>query len=363
MALRRIAVAIIIIAACLIALGFAVDFLVDWLWFSAIGYLNVFLTIFGAKAALFLAVFAVSAVLLWLNGFVAYRLARHQTHLPPAASPWDQQTLAAQLAYLSQRLPWRSLISLGALALAALIALGKAGNWDLALRFISQVPYGQSDPLYGKDIGFYLFSLPAYIALKNWMLLTLVLGALTAGAIYWVHGNLAFDKRLSVSPWVIAHGSALLGFFFAVKAWSYWLDRYLLLYNNNDVVVGAAYTDVHAVLPALWVLAGLAAAAALASWTSVWVRSYKIPVAGAVLVFGSSFVLAAVFPALFQRIYVKPNETLSGGTGVDVSNAPGQPRDHRQHPALGLAAADGYLRAVAGDPDLLQVPRYGHRPL
>ena len=49
--------------------------------------------------------------------------------------------------------------------------MGETGKWDLILRFIYQVPYGQSDPLFGKDIGFYLFSLPVYVALKNWLLL------------------------------------------------------------------------------------------------------------------------------------------------------------------------------------------------
>ena len=178
----------------------------------------------------------------------------------------------------------------------------------MALRFIRQAPYGQSDPLYGKDIGFYLFSLPAYVALKNWMLLTLALCALVAGAVYWAHGDLTLEKRPPASPWVIAHGSALLGLFFAVKAWSYWLDRYLLLYGDNAVVVGAAYTDVHVELPALLALVGIASAAAFASWANMWVRSYKLPAAAAVLVFGGSFVLALAFPALFQRIYVKPNE-------------------------------------------------------
>ena len=180
------------------------------------------------------------------------------------------------------------------------------GTWPSA--YIGQAPYGQSDPLYGKDIGFYLFSLPAYVALKNWMLLTLALCALVAGAVYWAHGDLTLEKRPPATPWVIAHGSALLGLFFAVKAWSYWLDRYLLLYGDNAVVVGAAYTDVHVELPALLALVGIASAAAFASWANMWVRSYKLPAATAVLVFGGSFVLALAVPALFQRIYVKPNE-------------------------------------------------------
>ena len=146
-----------------------------------------------------------------------------------------------------------------------------------------------------RPISFYLFTLPAYIAIKNWMLLTLFLSALFAGAIYWVHGDIEYvAQRRSMSPTAIAHGSALLGLFFAVKAWSYDLDRYLLLYGDNGVVVGASYTDVHVELPVLWLLVGLSIIAALTAWTNVKMRTFRIPVAAAVLVFGGSFVLSGV---------------------------------------------------------------------
>ena len=219
------------------------------------------------------------------------------------------QTLPELLELMRQRLPWRLLIAGVAGVLAILLAAGEVSNWDVFLQFVYQVPYGLSDPQYGKDIGFYLFSLPAYVVLKNWMLLTLLLGFLVAAAVYWVHGDIEFnEQRRSISPRAIAHGSALLGLFFAVKAWSYDLDRFLLLYGDNGVVVGASYTDIHIALPVLWLLVGLAVIAALAAWANLWVRTYKLPVAGAVLVFGSSLVLALVFPTLFQLVFVKPNE-------------------------------------------------------
>jgi uncharacterized membrane protein (UPF0182 family) len=79
-------------------------------------------------------------------------------------------------------------------------------------------------------------------------------------------------------------------------------------YRDNGVVVGASYTDVQVELPVLWLLIGLAVLASLASLVNVWVRTYKFPAAGAVLLFGSSLVLGQVFPALFQRVFVKPSE-------------------------------------------------------
>src|SRR5258708_4143406 len=111
-----------------------------------------------------------------------------------------------------------------------------------------------------------------------------------------------------MSPTAIAHGSVLLGFFFAVKAWSYGLDRYLLLYDDNGVVVGASYTDIHVELPVLWLLIGLSIVAAFVAWANLRVRTYRLPAAAVVLVFGGSFVLSAVVPALFQRLFVKPDE-------------------------------------------------------
>ena len=164
-------------------------------------------------------------------------------------------------------------------------------------------------PLYGNDIGFYLFSLPAYIELKAWMWLVLLASAAFAFAIYWVEGAIDLDRRpWRFSPATIAHGSALLGVFFAVKAWSYGLDRYLLLYGDNGVVVGASYSDVHVALPVLWLLIAVAAAAALACWANVRVRRFRLPLAAFALVFGSSMLLGVVLPGVYERIYVKPNE-------------------------------------------------------
>src|ERR1700680_3172244 len=73
---------------CLILLGLASDFLVDWLWFSSIGYLQVFLTTIAAKAVVFLAVGTATAIILWLNGRLAMRFARRQPTQTVAASAW-----------------------------------------------------------------------------------------------------------------------------------------------------------------------------------------------------------------------------------------------------------------------------------
>ncbi|MGA8001442.1 MAG: UPF0182 family protein, partial [Pseudolabrys sp.] len=311
-AARALIVAAIVFLICLILLELVSSFLVDWLWFSAIDYFGVFWTTIIAEAEVFFAVFLATAIILWVNGSLAFRFARSQRMQHPADFAWkttNVATLPEVLEFTRHRLPWAVVIICGACILAALVAWGEVKNWGVFLRFLYQVPYGVNDPLFNNDISFYLFTLPAYIAIKNWMLLTLFLSALFAGAIYWVHGDIEYAaQRRSMSPTAIAHGSVLLGLFFAVKAWSYGLDRYLLLYGDNGVVVGASYTDVHVELPVLWLLIGLSIVAAVAAWANVRMRTFRIPVAAALLVFGGSLVLSAVIPGLFKRVFVKPNE-------------------------------------------------------
>src|SRR5712672_326019 len=110
-------VAAVVVVICLILLRLAGDFLVDWLWFSSIGYLQVFLTSIGAKVAVFFAVLIPTTVILWLNGL------------------------------LRNRLPWPRVIASGAGLLAVLVAMSEVGNWSLFLRFFYHVPYGANDPL------------------------------------------------------------------------------------------------------------------------------------------------------------------------------------------------------------------------
>ncbi|AJG19909.1 UPF0182 family protein [Cupriavidus basilensis] len=300
--LRRIAARVAAGIIGLIVIGRLTGMLVDWLWFSSIGYVNVFWTVLVTKALLFAAVFAASAGAIWVSGLLAHRYAS-----PPGS--WKAEVLSELVGEVAPHLPWHAAIAGAAVLLGLLLATSEIPDWELVLRYFNQVPFGKADPIFGKDIGFYLFSLPAYLALRNWLLLLLCCGAAATAAVYGMRGDIACMRSpRGLSPAAAAHGSALLGLFFLLQAWSYWLDRFLLLYGDNGVVVGASYTDIHVGLPALWPLIGLAGAAAAASWANMRWRGYRIPAASALAVFGSALVLVLIYPALFQRFYVKPNE-------------------------------------------------------
>ncbi len=299
----------------LFALGRITRVVVDWAWFSSIRYVGVFWTAFVAKAALFVVVFGVSTLLLWANANLALRFAsRPRPRLPAAFDPGvatfqrSSGPWAGSYGLQPSPLVGRLIILAVALILGLLVAMGESERWDLVLRFLYQAPYGRNDPLFDKDIGFYLFSLPVYVAIKNWLLWVLLLASLMAGSIYFLHDDITLDPPRRFSSAAIAHGSALLGLYFAIKVWSYALDRYLLLYNDNGVVVGAGYADVHVELPALWLLIVLAAIAAIVAFANVGLRTVRLLIAAPLLVFGGSFLFAEVIPGLFERFFVKPNE-------------------------------------------------------
>jgi uncharacterized protein len=181
---RRTAVAAAAIVACLAILDFILDFVVDWTWFGAIGYLDVFWTVFSTRALLFLTVFAATTIIFWANGWLASRLAKPGIgrFLELAGATVRPPLSASVPDVVRRRLP---LVVAGAAAfVGGLLAAAEMTNWDVLLRFIYQIPYGQRDPIFGNDVGFYLFSLPAYIALRNWMLLTVSLSILSAGTVY-----------------------------------------------------------------------------------------------------------------------------------------------------------------------------------
>src|SRR5260370_40847258 len=142
-------IAAIVLSICLILLGLTGDFLVDWLWFSTIGYLGVFCTTIAAEGEVFFAVFVATDIILWRNGSIASRIARSPWTQRPADFEWQRTgvaTLTDVLEFLRLRLPWPVVVTGGASLLAGLAAWGGGHNRGVFLRFLSEVPDGARGP-------------------------------------------------------------------------------------------------------------------------------------------------------------------------------------------------------------------------
>lgn len=275
----------------------------DWLWFEEVGYAQVFLIRLKTKLLL-AALFGLAAgAFIWLNGFVARWRPGIRSRI----------FLAGNIIDLTQFDFIRRVVSKLLLVLALLVAyfaaVWAAGHWETWLKFQNSVPFGVADPLYQKDIGFYLFELPLYRALYGFSLFMVLLGAAVAFFIYLINGHVWFGLAgFGLSPSARRHLMLLAALFFLALAYGFRLSSYDLLYSERGVVYGAGYADVHAHLPALKLLMVASLLAALVAAATIFIQSFKPVLIAAGVILAGAIIGNNIYPEIVQRFEVAPNE-------------------------------------------------------
>lgn len=283
---------IIVIGAAFAIFASLAGIYTDWLWFESMGQLRAYQTRLWTQVGLWGGAALLAIIVLAINWFLIPGRALTQLELQVRDRRRRPVTVSA------------TMMSLSMTAAAIILALTMAGaareKWLDFLMARHAVPFGMEDPIFGQDIGFYVFQLPLYRFLVTWTLSLIVATLVGSLAVY------AFSQRLR-SRTALAHLSILGAMFLGLKTLDYWLKRYLLLNSTHGVVYGAGYTDLHAQLPLLYGTAIVAAIGALALIINIFVRSLRLMAAvGAVLIIVS--ILGPLYPAFVQRFIVQPNE-------------------------------------------------------
>jgi uncharacterized protein len=342
---RRFGLGVLLVAVLAVILLFSVgiDLWTDALWFRSVGFDSVFWTRLIATFGLGVGAFVVAAIVLLGNLWLAGRLTP-----PPSAdgsgslrSLVDRFNDAAQAADerrggsrsgfgggrdrfgnqtagaitfdvgdvpdLTPLAGW----ALGALALflALLIGGSVSGAWETVLLWIHRVPFSATstvtDPIFGKDISYFLFELP-FLRLIQGVFNGIVLGALVLSLTrYFVgasRGGLVFSTPIRV------HLAVLGGLFLLSVAFGYQLDKLELVYSNRGVATGVSFTDQNAQFLAfdvLTIISGMAAAFLVggAFTRMIWPLGLTI---GIWLV--ASLVIGRLYPEAVQRFTVEPNK-------------------------------------------------------
>jgi len=290
-----------LIALLVLAAPQLVRYYTDWLWFGEVGFRQVFGTMLRTQSLLFLAGFV--GALIWFA--INVRIA--------VATMGDRRPSFVTREGLEVQLPGREQIQRLALAgmtvVALLIGLFAANQWNTWLVFRHAAPFGQSDPVLGYDVGFYVFSLPFWQMLRGVGQVLVVLAALVAGGLYLLSGSLAsgFGTRLSMTRAVRLHLSALVAVFFVLLAIGAWLRRAEHLLEPAALIFGGSYADVMGRMPASLVLvAACVAGVALAVLQATSTRNWPIPLAIGLYIAVS--VGGEVYSTIVQRFVVAPNE-------------------------------------------------------
>ncbi len=268
----------------------------EWLWFSSLGYGSVYTTILKTKVLVFFSAAIIFCILFLGNLVLA-------THLVPKTEarfwPWTIVRRLERIVRLN--------VILGTAMLSLIFALVAQGNWLTVLQFFNGQSFGITDPVFHKEISFYIFSLPFLNLLHGWLLGALIITLLgTAGVYLLSYGvqRLKFNLTRSVLAHIGGLFIAILGFF----AWGYWLGIWELVFSSRGVVFGASYADMHAKLPAQWILLAVVLIVIGIILISILRRNVRWPLYGIGGWIVIAIIVGAIFPGLTQRFQVQPNE-------------------------------------------------------
>jgi uncharacterized membrane protein (UPF0182 family) len=282
-------------------------FLADWWWFQEIGYQVVFTRELLTQFLLFLIVGGLTFGFLYFN----LRLAQRGLVPYPVVLRFTQGAPRVDITG-----PLRRLTLPVSLVLGVLAGLAATPAWATVLRSVYATPFGTRDPVFGRDVGFYVFQLPAISVLFGYLFALLLISLIALVAVYALRGDVQIAPgarrapRLRVEPSAALHLGSLLSALFIVTALRLWLvDIPNLLYSNTGPLVGASYTDLHASLPAMHLSAAVAVIAAIAVLVGAMRRELG---RAAFLAIAGYWVVAIVgrgfFPGLMQKFVVAPTE-------------------------------------------------------
>ena len=302
--MRRITIVIlafVALVALLAGIPGGAAFLADWFWFQSLGYQSVFLTQFTTK----LVVGGVVAVTVFAFLLGNIRLALRGVAPDPLIIPLRGPQPPVDVSRLLRGLTWPV-----ALVFALMVGSAATGSWLTVLRFLHRSTFGTVDPVFGRDIGYYVFTLPA-IATGVSLLTTLaVLGLLFAVPLYLLRRDVVLlRRRIAVEPSAQWHLGTLVAILFVALALRvFFMDIPSILYATTGPLFGASYTDLTVKLPALRAM-GIAAVAGvmLVIWGSGRRQLVRYSVIAFALYFGVAIV-TSVAAAMMQRLVVVPNE-------------------------------------------------------
>ena len=285
----------------------SVSYYTDWLWFRELGYEAVFTRTLNAQ----LMVFAVAFTIAFLFLFINLRIARsgiNRSHVVVGRGP-DGRAIAIETGPIAGL----------ALPVAVVVALGmgvvSARNWLEWLTYFNAESFGQADPLFGRDVSFYVFSLPIWQAVQQKALLLSILSLVGCGVYYVLSGSFVIEPgaggfwpRMRLVTAARRHLGLLGALVFALLAWGTWFGvPNTLLTPANNLLFGASYVDVYARLPIVWisiaVLVGGAVLSLIYGFTS---KVWPIPLAlGLWIVISMG---GGLYGAAVQRLIVNPDE-------------------------------------------------------
>jgi len=296
-----------VILLMVIIVGAMASVYIDLIWFKSVQYVAVFWKILLTKGVVMLFFAAAFFILSFINLSFARRFAPEfqvEISQDEFERPEIQLYKSLQNIQINKKFVlWFSLI------VALFMGFSEGSSWEKILIYLNRTSFGITDPIFSKDIGFYMFGLPFWEFVRNWLSFALTLITVVVAAIYIIKRAIKYEyKKFIIETPVKGHLSLLIGFILILKSWQYWLNAFKILYSTRAVIFGAGYADTHATLFALRVLMILALVCAVLFFVTARKENWKLPALGLAVLVGASVLLGGIYPEIMQRAVVLPNE-------------------------------------------------------
>ncbi len=308
---RFLTVLFVILVAVLALARWGANLYTDWLWFQSVHYQNTFLTIIFSEIGLKLAVGTAFFILIFAN------LLPTKSQIIKAANQSrileDENNVVtlyrSPLSQYAKSGPITAVYALISLVMAFFVGSAVTGDWVILQKFLHPTPFGEVDPIFFKDIGFYVFQLPFYEFIYRLFIWSVFLTAFWVALAYFVADSAGGQGRGFLrSDAARYHISFLAAIFFLARAFGYKLEQYNLLHLPGVIAHGPGYTAIHANLLAYKILFYVSIVIALAILVNIFLKRFRLVIYSVVTLILVSVLLGGVYPVFVQKFYVVPNE-------------------------------------------------------
>ena len=274
-------------AAILILLGIVLDLYTEFLWFNSLNLDSVFIAMLYYRLTLLVVFFTIAFVVLSLNRLILQK---------------------ASYEFLGKSYRLSFLVDL---SLALILAFPFSHTWIQYVYFTNSIDFNLKDPIFGLDVSFYVFKLP-FIQIVLLFFLMLILLAILVSVAYYayifrdIQGLDEFKAKFPKTAYI--HVSLLLASIFILISVYFYFARFDLLTSPHGAVMGAGYTDVHVVLPAMGLIAVISLLFAVVTIYLGYKRNFEAMAVLVIVLVIVTFFSIVVAPAMIQKLKVEPNE-------------------------------------------------------
>ncbi len=256
----------LLLGVLLLATSFlTVDFLVDYWWFDSLGYAFYFLQRLLYRYLVFLSVTALFFCIFFFNFWIASRYLGTGNPPPDDSKPQSKEAYRKVLQMF--RTGSMRVYTPLSLVLGIVIALPLFERWEAFLLFVFGPQAAIADPVYGKDISYYLFSFPIYTLLQKRIFISFAILLIGVLFLYWMEHRLLKAQEQGIQKGAKIHICFLVFSVIAIEIWDFFLQRYALLYTSNyePLFSGPGYAEMRVILPLIYACILLLAITAISS--------------------------------------------------------------------------------------------------